>query len=295
MTRTIIRRVILGALLVGLLMGLTVLVPWAAQTDPSREKTYLSTPQALFRIHWNIGRNVTFQSYSVDVTFHEDVSSSGVWLYFAPIGRGTLSATDFYGGLQTQIPGCRGSGGCQHGLGHGLLFSMWGERRIDAIRPSAGGYYRSSGSEGDYISVRRPYRWTQGTYTYKLVRMDRDIIGCRAYTWVGAFVYSHERNENVFIGALRFKGDRLILEPHLGSFIELYGPRSVTSAIPKLTVTFGNLTVNGKPVTDLRADVHYDVGVPDYTRVDAHGKSVIVKLGQPARNRKYRQVRLIDN
>jgi len=295
MTRTIVRKTILAALLVGLVMGLSASVPWAVDNDLSQEKAHNSTPQALVHIHWDIGKKVTFQSYSIDVTFSEDVSSSEVQLYFAPIGWGKLNGTSFYGGLQTQVSGCRGSNGCRSLLGHGLLFSMWGERSPEAIRPSAGGYYRSSGCEGDYVSVRRPYRWTQGTYTYKLVRMDRETIGCEEYTWVGAFVYSHEKNENVFIGALRFKGSKLMLDPHLGSFIEVYGPRRPPSEIPKLTVTFGNVTINGKPATSLSADASYEDGVPDYAQAKARGKTVVVKLGQHGRNRKQRQVRLIAN
>ncbi len=108
-------------------------------------------------------------------------------------------------------------------------------------------------------------------------------------------MYSHEKNENVFIGALRFKGGKLILDPHLGSFIEVYGPRRPPSAIPKLTVTFGNLTINGKRVARFNADASYEEGVPDYAQAKARGKTVVVKLGKHVGNRKQRRVRLISS
>jgi hypothetical protein len=33
-----------------------------------------------------------------------------------------------------------------------------------------GGFCQSSGHEGDFVSVRRPYAWTKGKYTYRLTR-----------------------------------------------------------------------------------------------------------------------------
>ena len=77
--------------------------------------------------------------------------------------------------------------------------------------PREGGFFKSSGHEGDFVSVRRPFEWKKGKYTYKLTRMDQQMIDDKPCTWVGAFVYSHEKDENVFVGALRFKGEKLVL------------------------------------------------------------------------------------
>ena len=46
-------------------------------------------------------------------------------------------------------------------------------------------------------SVSRPYEWSKGTYTYRVVRTDEETIDGKPHTWVGAFVYSHEKDENV--------------------------------------------------------------------------------------------------
>jgi hypothetical protein len=73
--------------------------------------------------------------------------------------------------------------------------------------------------------VRRAYEWSKGTYMYRVVRMDEEIIDGTTHTWVGAFVYSHEKDEHVFIGALRFKAEDLVLSKRVASFVEVYGHR----------------------------------------------------------------------
>lgn len=83
------------------------------------------------------------------------------------------------------------------------------------------------------MSVRRPYGWHKGKYTYKIVRMDREEIGGEPRTWVGVFVYSYERGENVFVGAMRFKGEDLVLSRKPASFVEVYGRRIPVDDIPR--------------------------------------------------------------
>ena len=75
--------------------------------------------------------------------------------------------------------------------------------------------------------------------------MDQEMIDGKPYTWVGAFVYSHEKDENVFVGALRFKGEKLVLDRKVANFVEVYGRRRPVADIPKVTVTFGPPVVNG--------------------------------------------------
>ena len=171
--------------------------------------------------------------------------------------------------------------------------SMWGERSLDAIRPSDGGYLQSSGHEGDFVSVRRPYKWDKGTYTYQLVRMDRETVDGKPYTWVGAFVRSHERDENIFVGALRFKGEKLTLAKETANFVEIYGRRRPVADIPKVTITFGTPRVNGKTVEGATAKAVYPKGVPDYAEVEAKEGALVVTVGRPVEGRKERTVKLI--
>jgi hypothetical protein len=171
--------------------------------------------------------------------------------------------------------------------------SMWGQRSPAAIRPSAGGLWQSSGHEGDFVSVRRPYEWKKGKYTYHVVRMDREVIEGKPCTWVGAFVYSHENDENIFVGALRFPGENLVLASKLASFVEVYGRPIPVEEIPKVTVTLGNLRVNGTPVEKPSATAVYPKGVPDFAEAVAQDGQLVVKVGEPVQDRKERRVELL--
>ena len=197
---------------------------------PKDEKKYAPMPWHLVDTWWDIGQDTPFESLAVEVTISDDVPSS-VNLYIAPIGLGHLSKTPFYGGIQTQADGYTKKDPKLRTIGPGFLFSMWYERSQGAVRPSDGGFFQSSGHEGDFVSVRRPFAWKKGKYTYRLTRMDQQMIDGKPYTWVGAFVYSHDKDENVFVGALRFKGEKLVLDRKVANFVEVYGRRgrSLTS------------------------------------------------------------------
>jgi Domain of unknown function (DUF3472) len=256
------------------------------------EKKLPPPPWHLVDVWWDLGRETPFESYSIDVTLSDDVTPA-VNLYVAPIGIGYLNKIQFYGGLQTQADGNTRSEPRLRKIGRGLLFSMWGERSLDAIRPSDGGLLQSSGHEGDFVSVRRPYDWKKGKYTYRLVRMDREEVEGKPCTWVGAFVYSHARDENVYVGALRFKSENLVLGRQLASFVEIYGRRIPMADIPRVTVTFENLRVNGRPVDRPGATAVYPKSVPDYAEATGRDGAVVVEVGQAIADRKERRVELL--
>jgi len=257
----------------------------------ANDAQYARMPWHLVDLWWDLGSEARLESYSIDVTISDDVPST-TNLYIAPIGIAHLSKTPFYGGIQTQADGHTKTDRRICKIGPGFLMSMWGERSLDAIRPSIGGLCQSSGHEGDFVSVRRSYEWRKGTYTYRVVRMDKEVVDGKPYTWVGAFVYSHENDENVFIGALRFKGEDLVLSRRVASFVEVYGRRIPVSEIPKVTVTFGNLAVNGKPVKVTTAHAVYPKNVPDYADATAENGKIVIKVGQPVENRTDRRVEL---
>jgi hypothetical protein len=124
--------------------------------------------------------------------------------------------------------------------------------------------------------------------------MDEEIIDGKTHTWVGAFVYSHEKEESVFIGALRFKAEDLVLSKRVASFVEVYGRRIPVAEIPKVTVTFGNLKINGQ-VADVRAvQAVYPKGVPDYADAKLKDGSVITEVGEPVEGRTDRRVELVE-
>jgi hypothetical protein len=268
--------------------------PAAADDPPAKDETkYASMPWHLVDTWWNIGQESPFESLAVDVTIGEDVPAS-VNLYISPIGLGHLSKSPFYGGLQTQSDGYTKSDPNLRGIGRGFLFSMWNERSPDAIRPSVGGFFQSSGHEGDFVSVRRPYEWKKGKHTYRLTRMDQQMIDGKPFTWVGAFVYSHAKDENVFVGALRFKGEKLVLDSKVANFIEIYGRRKPVSEIPQVTVTFGPPVVNGTAAKNPKAEAVYPKGVPDYANAVAKEGALVITVGQHVEGREKRRITLIE-
>ena len=271
-------------------------LPLAAGDDQPNavEKKYAPMPWHLVDTWWDIGKEVQFESLAVDVTISDDVPSS-VNLYIAPIGLGHLSKSAFYGGIQTNADGYTRREQKLRQIGPGFLFSMWGERSESAIRPSDGGFFQSSGHEGDFVSVRRAFDWKKGKYTYRLNRMDQQTIDGKPYTWVGAFVYSHEDNENLFVGALRFKGENLILDRKIANFIEIYGTRRPAADIPKVTVAFSAPIVNGISAKNPTAKAIYPKGVPDYAEAEVQGSSLVIKVGQPVNGRTKREAILIGS
>jgi hypothetical protein len=283
---------LLLAALLGLGLGLGTPTTFGQEPADRGEPEYARMPWHLVDIWWDLGEEKLFQSYSLDVTIGDDVPSS-TNLYIAPIGLGHLSKTPFYGGIQTQADGHTKKDRRVRKLGPGFLLSMWGERGLDAIRPSLGGFCQSSGHEGDFVSVRRPYAWHKGTYTFKVVRMDEEQVEGRPCTWVGAFVYSHDEDENVFVGALRFKGEDLVLSRKVASFVEVYGRRIPVAEIPRVTVTLGNLAVNGRRVEVASAEAIYPKGVPDRADAVAKDGRLVITVGEPVEGRTKRSVRLI--
>lgn len=274
-------------------LSMCLLLFLALPTANADEEQYARMPWHLVDIWWDTGKDVSFESYSIDVTISEDVPAS-TNLYIAPVGLGHLSKTPFYGGIQTQADGNTKRDPKLRKIGPGFLMSMWGERSLDAIRPSQGGFCQSSGHEGDFVSVRRPYEWKKGKYTYRVVNMDKEIVDDKPATWVGAFVHSHEKDENIFIGALRFKGENLVLERKVASFVEVYGNRIPVEKIPKVVVTLGNLKVNGEALKAPAVEAIYPKGVPDYAEAKVSDESVVIEVGKPVEGRVERSVRLID-
>ena len=75
--------------------------------------------------------------------------------------------------------------------------------------------------------------------------------------------------------------------------MEVYGYRIPVEESPKVKVTFGNLTVNGKPQKVKEATAFYPKDVPDHTEAMAVDGKVIVDVGTPVEGRQQRQVVLM--
>jgi hypothetical protein len=123
--------------------------------------------------------------------------------------------------------------------------------------------------------------------------MDREVVDGKPQTWVGAFVYSHQKDENIFIGALRFPGEKLVLSQRVANFVEIYGRVIPVEKIPQVTVTFSNPTVNGNSVKDATAFAVYPDGVPDYANAIGKNGALVIRVGEKVMNRTKRRVGLL--
>ena len=102
------------------------------------------------------------------------------------------------------------------------------------------------------------------------------------------------KDENVIVGALRFKGEKLILDRKVANFVEVYGRRRPVADIPKVTVTFGPPVVNGTAAKNPTAQAIYPKGVPDYADTVAKDGSLVITVGQPVEGREKRRVTLLE-
>ena len=123
--------------------------------------------------------------------------------------------------------------------------------------------------------------------------MDRDEADGKPATWVGAFVHSHEKDENIFVGALRFPGENPRLGAKVANFVEIYGAKKPVSEIPRLEIVFGPPVVNGRKAAVVAADAVYPKGVPDVATTTAIDGNLVVRLGDELESRPARRVRLI--
>lgn len=280
------RLIRLSLLFVGLLS-----LPLAAATGTNRT----SSAQGLPRLPWHLAdiwwtfESTTphFESLDLDVTIDRDVSTN-VNLYIAPCGLGDLSGVKFYGGLQSNANGWASrTNKTRVHIGKGGIFSRWGKGQlsVDQARGAEDSHYEAAGYEGDFVSVRRPFRWTKGTYTWSLRACDTETVDGQDHTWVSCFIRSHETGLTRYIGSLRFEGADLTFWDRHAAFVEVYATALIPrSAIPEVQVRFGYPRVNGQAPKLKSARVIHPgpkerSGSPDCATAAADGSDVVVNVG----------------
>lgn len=267
-------------------------------------KTPPPLPWHLVDLWWKFAADIPhFETLDVDVTLDRDVPT-GFNLYISPLGLGTIGGVECYGGLQTNANGwpSKDRHEREH-FGKGAIFSRWGKGKLSVAqaRGATGTHYEAADYEGDFVSVRRAFPWTRGTYTWSLRACDVERIDGRDYTWISCFVTSRQSGETRFIGSLRFEGQDLTYGRDHAAFVEIYSTDKLPeSAIPEVKVTFDIPRVNGRTVklTEVRAIYpdpasEADSGSPDVAKAVAEGSSVVVTVGPEfRRDPKERKVKL---
>ena len=250
-----------------------------------------SQPWHLADIWWSFEHETPgFESLEVDVTIDRDVPST-VNLYIAPCGIAKINGLDFYGGLQSNINGwANATDRTRVHPGKGVIFSRWSSDKkmpvgLDNVRVAGPDcLVESAGYEGQFASVRRPFAWTKGAYTYRIERANAEIANGRTNTWFTCRVKDGAGQVHE-IGSLRFEGNAFTFWARHAAFVEVYSTENIhRSDIPPVRVTFGYPRLNGRPPKLKAARVIHPApgepaGSPDCATAVADGDRVIVTVG----------------
>ena len=227
--------------------------------------TRIKTPWHLVNVHlYATNEPNDIQSYCTTFRITGNLPDD-INVYISPFNQ-RINGIRCYGGVQTRIDGYSDRDQARTPFvrrNRGAIFSRWEERDPDAIRQAPGGLFRSAGYEGDFISVRNDFRWTNGSYRLCLVKSDAvdgaplpanytadDVAyswGRYVHTWVRMEATDLSTDETTFVGALAFPGRSLSLRALNTIFIEIYGHGGTISArdVPGFTVSFSNFRVDG--------------------------------------------------
>jgi hypothetical protein len=245
-------------------------------------------PWHVVDVWWKFEKTVEhFESFSMDVTIDRDVPTN-YNLYISPVGIAKINGMDFYGGLQTGINGWASRTNQERVFaGKGAIFSRWSHDKkkpigLDFVRMAAGGLCESAGYEGEFCSVRRPFAWSKGTYTYSVVKGDTEMINGEPQTWFHCLVRSHAADEVAWIGSLRFEGTDFQFWNQHAAFVEVYSTKVLPHpSIPKVNVTFGYPRFNGIKPKLVKASANYNVKrSPACAKVKGAGDCVVVEVGE---------------
>jgi hypothetical protein len=230
-----------------------------------------------------------FSSLEIDVTIDRDVPST-YNLYVSPCGIAKINDMDFYGGLQSNINGwANPTNHTRVHPGKGGIFSRWssdkktpvGLEHVRVAGPDC--LMESAGYEGEFASVRRPFAWTKGTYTYRIEKGATEVADGKTNTWFTCKVIPAGGPARE-VGSLRFEGADFTFWARHSAFVEVYSTEKIpSSGIPKVNVTFGWPRINGQKAPLKRAHAYYPSKTgpasPDCCWIKADGEKVRVEVG----------------
>lgn len=267
-----------------------------AQPTPEQMATQLGVtlpprPWHVANIWWDLEKPVQpFESLEIDVTIDRDVPDT-YNLYVSPCGIAKINGLQFYGGIQTNINGWpnRESRTRVH-PGKGAIFSRWSSDKktpigLEHVREAGPDcLVESAGYEGEFASVRRPFAWKKGTYTWSVAKAETIDHNNGKATWFTCRVKDHQTGKTEDIGSLLFEGEAFEFWARHSAFVEVYATSKIPrSGIPKVNITFGLPRINGSPAKVTKASAFYPnkgtAGAPDCAQVRAKGESCVVEVG----------------
>jgi hypothetical protein len=208
-------------------------------------------------LYWDFSED-RFTSFSIEITIHSEPSNND-GLYFQ-MYQSKINDVAFYFGLQTEIYKL-GEGS----MGKGLIFSRWETRDLANTRIVEDvGWTESSGHEGDFIGVRRTYKWTTHSYRFDLVLNETDVEG----QWYSVSISDLDTNQTDFLGSLRFPF-ATINGIHDGgiTWTELYWKNPSNTTVPTWKVSIDDSYITE---AQIRPDIGRSIYAPNYTKSDIY-------------------------
>jgi hypothetical protein len=247
-------------------------------------------PWHVANVWWDFEKPVAhFTSLEMDVTIDRDIPAT-YNLYVSPCGVANINGLQFYGGLQSNINGWQNATNHERIFpGHGGIFSRWSSDKktpVDLANVRVAGddcLIESAGYEGAFASVRRPFAWTKGTYTYQILKGATEVTDGKTNTWFTCKIKSADGAVRE-IGSLRFEGADFTFWARHSAFVEVYSTEKIPrAAIPKVNITFGWPRLNGEKVPLKKASAYYPSQTgpasPDCAWIKADGENVRVEVG----------------
>lgn len=248
-------------------------------------------PWHVVNFWWDFEKPVEhFKSLEMDVTIDRDVPAT-YNLYISPCGIAKINDLQFYGGIQSNINGWVSDEKRERvHPGKGAIFSRWSSDKKTPIglhhvrKAGPDCLVESAGYEGEFASVRRPYPWTKGTYTWSITKGETEMVDGKPATWFHCRVKDHAKPDAVFdVGSLRFEGGDFTFWAKHSAFVEVYSTAKIPkSNIPKVGVTFGWPRLNGEKVALKKTSVFYPntgPASPDCAKARAEGENCVVEVG----------------
>lgn len=252
--------------------------------------TLPKSPWHVANIWWDFEKPVEhFTSLEMDITIDRDVPSD-YNLYISPCGLAKLNDLQFYGGIQTNINGWASKDSrVRVHPGKGAIFSRWSSDKktpigLDHVRTAgADCLVESAGYEGEFASVRRPFTWAKGTYTWCVTRGEQQKISGVECTWFNCIVRD-AAGKSTDVGSLRFEGTDFTYWAKQSAFVEVYSTSKIPkSGIPKVNVTFGWPRLNGAKVALKKVSAYYPdkppQDSPDCAWIKANDEDCVVEVG----------------
>ena len=254
------------------------------------------TPWHLMVLSWNFADTIRdFRRIDMDITINRDIPTDYL-LYISPF-NGAFNGEQFYAGIQTNIGGFTTKDMTERGDGgKGAIFSRWSSDYktpigLEYVDMFENGLCESSGYEGEFCSVRYPYKWTKGAYTLSLVKEETIEFKGNPHSWVCMTVTDKKDEKVTRIGRLLFSGEKLEWRRGNHAFVEIYGFKNGIRHIPESAITFQRPMIGDKTILLTELSAHQPVlaveepngNTPNCAYITSEGTDVTVHITSDVR------------